>query len=130
MGDYNISPKYHVNDVRFLYEAYGRITIHSGDIGNAVQLPIPLYSWMHPNQLNTAISTAQCSSVSTDLLSLGFSTPTGSEPGKPTGGQPYVVLYYVWQPGSTPGDTFVDLNLWFTDPWVLPTLNTMILDAM
>ena len=130
MGDYNIGPKYHVNDVRFLYQAVGSVTVHSADINTGIRVAIPLLNWMRPDRFNTAISTAICYSVGSNLLSLSLGAPLGGEVGAPTDGQPYVVLIYDWLADSTPGDAVVNLNLYFTDPWVLPTLNILQLGAM
>jgi len=85
---------------------------------------------MRPDRFNTAISTAICYSVGSNLLSLSLGAPLGGEVGAPTDGQPYVVLIYDWLADSTPGDAVVNLNLYFTDPWVLPTLNILQLGAM
>jgi len=93
-------------------------------------MAIPLFDWMRPDQFNASVSTASCNTIAQNLLNLYFQMPVGGEVGAPTNGQPYIVLSYIWQAGSSPAVAPVDLLLWFTDPWQLPQVNGLNLGAM
>lgn len=132
-GLINISPPSldRSTSLAFLYSAAGSVTTDPNAQENTTHfIVVPLFNWMRPDQLNMDISTARCSSVAASVLSVSLAAPSGGEPGAPTNGQPYVVVVYTWASNTTPAEVGIDLQLYFTDPWKLPTLNGMSLPAM